>query len=270
MDKSHIFHPGPYIPESDRFYSKIPLLPGPGRYNPLAVACPCKRGTEYSDKLAKAVEYQKWKYSPFYLKSHRLKHCTCDAPNVRNIPGKGFTSIFRSATKRLISRPTNAEKELMKKDTRNSEKFPMILDSQYVRLISQPRRQPLSFRTDQKATEIQDVKFNTTAKIKPRQKIRTNKAVAFMSSCPRFEGGGGKATFLANQNTSKESKSNNSLTKVSVTRFYSKERTEHLTKLPPRYELMKEENSGNDKLGNLFQYLPKPIILLKQVDFKFN
>lgn len=272
MNKSHIFHPGSYIPESDRFYSQIPLLPGPARYNPHMIACPCKRGTEYSEKLATAVEYQKWRYSPLHVKSHRMKHCTCDPPNVRNIPGKGFTSIFKSATKRLIGRPTSAEKESIKKDPRNSEKFPMILDSQYVRLILQPKRQLLSFRirTDKKPQEIPDVKFNTTAKTMPRQKNRTNKAVAFMSSCPRFEGDGGKATFLANQNTNKKSKSNISLTKVNVVSFYSKEGTERLTKLPPRYELMKAENSGNDKLGNLFQNLPKPKILLKQVKFDLH
>lgn len=271
MDKSHIFHPGAYIPESDRFHSNIPLLPGPGRYDPQIIACPCKRGTEYSENCAKAVEYQQWKYSSFYTKTHRMKHCTCEAPNIRNIPGKGFTSIFRSATKRLIEKPKSTQKDSNKKDPRNNEKIPMMLDSQYVRLITHPKRHSLSFRIDQKPQEITDIKFNTTAKIMPRQKNRTNKAVAFMSSCPRFEGDDAKRT-MQNASTTKKSRSITSLDKVNepVVSFASKEGTERLVKLPLRYELMKADKSGNDKLGNLFQHLPKPKILLKQVNFALN
>lgn len=263
IHKSHIFHPGPYIPESDRFYSNASLLPGPGRYNPTIVACPCKRGTEYLENSLRGAEYQKWKYSPFYSKPHHKKQCTCDPPNIRNIPGKGFTSLFKS--KRLIENPKSDQKN--KKDPRNAERFPMILDSQYVRIISQPRRQSLSFRIDQKPGEIPEIRFNTTAEILHRQKIRTNKAVAFMSSCPRFEGGGGKATFLANKSTTKKATSKISLKTVEVVRLASKDGTERLTKLPFRYQRIKLEESGNDKLGNLFQNLPKPKILLKQANF---
>lgn len=265
--KSHIFHPGPSIPESDRFNVNVSLLPGPGRYNPYIIACPCKRGTEYLENSYRGAEYQKWKYSPFYSKTRHMKQSSCDPPNMRNIIGKGFTSVFKSATKRLTEKPKSDRKDVLKKDPRNTDKFPMILDSQYVRLISQPRRQPLSLRIDQKPEEISEITFNTTAKILPRQKIRINKAVAFMSSCPRFEGGGGKATFLANKNTSKRSKSNISLSKVDVVRLASTDGTERLSKIPPRYQRLEQEDSGNDKLGNFFQHLPKPKILLKQLNF---
>lgn len=270
MHKSHIFHPGPYIPESDRFYSNVPLQPGPGRYSPQIVACPCKRGTEYLEKSLRGTEHQKWRYSPFYPKIQNTKQCTCDPPNIRNIAGKGFTSVFKSATKRLIETPKSDQKSLNKKDSK-ADKFPMILDSQYVRIISQPRRQSLSFRMDPKPCEIPEIKFNTTAKVAHRQKLRVNKAVAFMSSCARFEGGGGKATFLANKNTSKISASNISLKHVHVNvfnvRLPTKVNTERLATLPLRYQHTKVDGSGNDKLGNLFQHLPKPKILLKQVSF---
>lgn len=196
-----------------------------------------------------------------------MKPCTCEAPNIRNIAGKGFTSVFKSATKRLIDAPKSDDKNSSKKDPRNDDKFPVILDSQYVRIISHPRRQTLSLRIDQKPEEIPEIKFNTTAKTMPRQRLRTNKAVAFMSSCPRFEGGGGKATFLANISTAKKSTSNISLAKVNVARLPSKEGIERLVKLPLRYQRFTLEGSGNDKLGNLFQHLPKPKILLKQVNF---
>lgn len=195
-----------------------------------------------------------------------MKQSTYDAPNVRSIAGKGFSSVFKSATKRLLENPKCDKKDVNKKDPRNDEKFPMILDSQYVRLVTQPRRQPLSFRMNRKPEEIAEIVFNTTATILPRQKIRTNKTVAFMSSCPRFEGDGGKETFLANQNTSKGSKSSISLKKVEIERPDSNEALERLSKLPLRYQRI-ELNGGNDKLGNLFQHLPKPKILLKQLNF---
>lgn len=197
-----------------------------------------------------------------------MKPCTCEAPNIRNIAGKGYTSVFKSATKRLIETPKSDNKNLNRKDSRNDDKFPVILDSQYIRLISHPKRQTLSLRIrNQEPEEIDEIKFNTTAKIMPRQKLRTNKAVAFTSSCPRFEGGGGKATFLANISTSKKSTSNISLKKVNVACLPSKEATDRLVKLPLRYQCNTLEGSVNDKLGNLFLNLPKPKILLNQVNF---
>lgn len=262
--KSHIFHPGQYIPESDRFYYNVSLLPGPGRYNPHIVACPCKRGTEYLEKSRRRSEIEKWKYSPLYAKAQNLKPCTCDSPNIRNIPGKGFTSVFRSATKRLLARP-KTDKTTKKKDATNDEKFPMLFDSKYVRLISQPRRQELSFRKSGKPKEETDVTFNTTANVLPRQKIRVNKTVAFLSSCPRFEGDGDKATFLANKSTAKKSTSNTSQKKINVVRV--KEGEGRLHELPLRYQCNQLEGSANDKLGNLFPHLPKPKILLQQIDF---
>lgn len=265
--KSHIFHPGPYIPETERFYSNSALLPGPGRYNPQLTACPCKRGTEYIEESLRASEQEKWKFSPLYVKVPHLKPCTCDPPNIRKIHGKGFSSVFKSNTKRLLDKPsTDSHKKEAKK---NLEKFPMIFDSQYIRAITQPKRELLSYRIVKKPVEETEIKFNTTATTMPRQKIRTNKAVAFMSSCPRFEGGGGKATFLANKNTSKKSTSNISLKKVSTTpRVASGQRDlESLIRLPQRYRNVGIEGSGNDKLGNLFPHLPKPKILLKQVKF---
>lgn len=242
-------------------------LPGPGRYNPQIIACPCKRGTEYLENSLRGAEYKKWKFSPFYSKVHHTKQCTCDPPNIRNIAGKGFTSVFKSATRRLIDNPKSDQKNLNKRDSRNAEKFSMTLDSQYVRIIEQPRRQSLSFRIDKKSGKVREINFNTTATILHRQKIRTNKGVAFMSSCPRFEGGGGKATFLANRNTTKRSTSSISLKPVDVVRIASKEGTERLTKLSLRYQRIELEESSKDKLGNLFQHLPKPKILLKQVNF---
>lgn len=256
------------MPQSDRFYSNVTILPGPGRYNPGMIACPCKRGTEYLENSLRKSEYEKWKYSPLYSKTPNMKPCTCDPPNIRNIPGKGFVSVFKSTTKRLVDKPKIDHKNANKKDPKNADKFPMIFDSQYVRLISQPRRQILSHRIENKppADEF-DVKFNTTAKIRPRQKLRTNKAVAFMSSCPRFEGDGGKATFLANKSTSKKSTSDIKLKKASEEMVVSKRGLESLVKLPQRYQRFVFEESGCDKLGNLFPHFPKPKILLKQINF---
>ncbi|XP_037032469.1 uncharacterized protein LOC119071622 [Bradysia coprophila] len=264
--KSYIFHPGQYIPESDRFYYNVSRLPGPGRYNPYTIACPCKRGTEYLENSLRRSEIEKWKYSPLYAKAQNLKHCTCEAPNIRNIPGKGFTSVFKSATKRLLSTAKIDHKNLKKKESRTEDKFPMIFDAQYVHLVSQPRREALSIRKHLKPKDEADVAFNTTATIRPRQKIRVNKAVAFMSSCPRFEGDGGKATFLANRNTAQKSTSTTTLTKVNVVR--ARAGKGRLTELPLRYQCIHSEGNANDKLGNLFPHLPKPKILLKQIDFK--
>lgn len=200
-----------------------------------------------------------------------MKQSTCEAPNIRNIAGKGLTSVFKSTTKRLIEKP-KSDNKLNNKESKNADKISMFLDSQYVRLILRPKRQTLSFRVaekNEKPGEIPDVKFNTTATILPRQRVRTNKAVAFLSSCPRFEGDGGKATFLANKSTSKKTKSSISLKTVNVASHASKEGTERLARLPPRYQRSQLEDSRNDKLGNLFQHLPQPKILLKQINFNF-
>lgn len=269
--KFRIFHPGAYIPESERFASTAPLLPGPGRYDALPVACPCQRGTEYLEDSAKTAEYQKWKYSPYYSNPQRMKPCTCESPQIRNIPGKGLTSVFKSGTKRLLDKPKTADSS--KKESRNDEKLPTMLDANYLRSISQPKRKTLSFRSGDEVPPKQAViNFNTTAKVMPRQKLRANKAVAFMSSCPRFEGDGGKDTFLANRNilVSEESEkpSNQNLSKtMAINRFAtSKDATERLVKLPQRYEYVKEKIL-KDKLGNLFQHLPKAKILLNEMKF---
>ncbi len=244
------------------------MLPGPGRYNPQIIACPCKRGTEYLERSLIRAEYEKWKYSPLYSKVSNMKPCTCEPANIRNIPGKGFTSVFKSATKRLIEKPKIDHKNATKNEAKNND-IPMIIDTQYIRLITQPRRELLSYRihASEKPDELPDIKFNTTAKARPRQKIRTNKTVAFMSSCPRFEGDGGKATFVANKNLTKKSQSSISLKGLNVVRAASDEVMERLVKLPPRYQRIELEDSCcSDKLVNLFPHLPKPKILLKQIN----
>lgn len=145
------FYPMTTVPETENIFTKTKSLqPGPGRYNPEIIGCPCKRG--YSCKI-------------------------------RNIKGHGHTSIFNSKSKRLVH-ISNSKKIITKVDKHVS----LYHDTKYIQMICNPRRDQISFfLTDEITPQIKSLRFNTIERPKMRCKLRMNRKIAFMASQPRFK-----------------------------------------------------------------------------------
>lgn len=179
------FYPMTTVPETENIFTKLKSLqPGPGRYNPDIIGCPCKRGYFYDPDLILELEKEKHlRLRRKLFKNNINTEKLCCSGKIRNIKGHGHTSIFNSKSKRLVK-----ISNLMGKITKVDKHVSLYHDTKYIQMICNPRRDQISFSlTDEITPQIKSLRFNTIERPKMRCKLRMNRKIAFMASQPRFK-----------------------------------------------------------------------------------
>lgn len=176
------------VPTNDRFNATSDRFqPGPGRYSPDAVACPCPRGTSYSAERQRLLEALAARHTGRVPGQLAMRMCA--APLVRNVRGHGHTWVFRSRRQRLLPLPGADNGHKPTTGQRGSVQLQLEHDAKYIRMITNPARTEISrLAFDLAALQLKPgrLRFNTLDRPLKRSKLRNNKKVAFNSSTPRW------------------------------------------------------------------------------------
>lgn len=186
---------------------------------------------------------------------------------MRSIPGNGHTFVFRSNVVRLLT--IDSSKRKPRKTSGRHNMLQMEHDAKYLKMIGHPKRQPisrLSFDLDELQMKPAKIRFNAVERTSQRNKLRNNKRVAFMSSCPRWS-----VNAMAILLTDKRSRKHAERKSPNV-RHYPRWRptvpthqatAERLLKLPTRYRELMPKIDNSDKMRYTFEPLPPPRILVQ-------
>lgn len=262
---SNIFNPASIVPRSKRFMYPVSNTPGPGRYYPEEIACPCRSGYSYNSE--KIVEFEKAQRKNFYdgTKKHPATLIKpCDPPKLRNIPYHGNTAIFKSNVTRLLPKTDDVHSVIGVEKSRYER--PMELDRNYINMVKKPNRNVISYPTIDFTPQNRKIHFYSIERPIKRTKLRSNKRVSFMSGCPRFK----HLTAVTKEDFVKNiSKNIPKLEPYKVKLPDNKRRMEVLQKLPKRFELLRNVIETKDKF-NSFEPLPPAKVLLDENLFKAN
>lgn len=239
------------------------MIPGPGRYTPEFPACPCPKGTNYSAERERLLEIIVRHNRPVPPK---LQMKSCRSPEMRNIRGNGHTFVFRSKVIRLLN--IASTKKRMRKAAARHNMLQMEHDAKYIKMITQPERQPVSklpFNLDELQLKPGKIRFNTIERASKRTKLRNNKRIAFMSGCPRWSVNAMQqlvADKLAARRPVHKS--------PNVHRYppwhpapLSQPAGERLLTMPSRYIDLMPVIDNSDKMKYTFEPLPPPRILVQ-------
>lgn len=255
-----VFYPASIVPISDRFIFTAPLQPGPGRYSPDEIACPCRCGHTYDIEQHRKFEHQNRKQFYKRTKIRRIAYGNlCDPPKIRNIPYHGNTSVFKSKVIRLT-----APKIVTQSGTtvRPNVERPMSLDKKYIEMVLQPKRNPISYPEIDFSPQPSKLRFNSTERSMKRTKLRSNKRVAFMSGCSRFK----HLTAIAKEDFEKKISPNMPVIRPFKVRCDAS-RANELRKLPRRLEMLRRRKEVVDKVLS-FQPIPSATILVDESLFR--
>ena len=171
-----MFYPNSNVPQNERFKDKQECCPGPGRYYPQGIACPCACGTAYSQLITRKLQ----KSNAERRTKKKISIKKCDEPLIRQIAGFGHTSVFCSKTKRLL------ERSIGKVKNSTSVNLQMEHTNQYIFRIMNPLRKPLSLPIVDFNLERQKMRYCCLERPMKRFQLRQNKKIAFLSCSHRF------------------------------------------------------------------------------------
>lgn len=222
---------------------------GPGRYNVKDVMCTCGARYRYDPEIF--WKFQEAKMRRFrrlpYKKMPFSKYCP--HPHLRNIEGHGYTRLFRQRGGTSPKPPKGKERVT---------KMALYATAEYIKMITKPTRETISFRPAGFVfRKPKVIKYDTLRKLVRRKQLKANKKVAFLSGCPRFKGDEVIPKVLPPTDSEKEFKRQHKVFHQTPPDF--KEVTPRIYDLPDRFKV---SSITAKERQFAFSRLPPPKVLL--------